>query len=217
MNTVMQNKAEVQNNSTIKLHLGCGTNKLSGWVNIDSVKDCQPDLVHDIMRPLPYADQTVDEILAEDLLEHFDKYMRYIVFGDWARVLKIGGTITIRVPNFKKLLFRYFKFGFDNLVDMAFGENMWRSEIYLGHFGNHKWGYSPESLSAFVKNFGITSSKVTLEGLNIKLVGSKDRHATTDELNKLMIYAHANKTGQGKPFLSLGFVREKINKFQNSI
>ena len=88
----------------MKLHLGCGTNKLAGWINIDSVKGCGPDLVHDITQPLPYDDLTIDEILAEDLLEHFDKYMRYVVFGEWARVLKLGGRITVQVPNFKKIL-----------------------------------------------------------------------------------------------------------------
>src|SRR5437879_1413416 len=116
-------------NAILKLHLGCGTNKLAGWVNIDSVKGCQPDLVHDITQPLPYGAQTVEEILAEDLLEHFDKYMRYVVFGEWARVLKVGGRMTVQVPNFKKILLRYFKFGYENFVDFIFGENMWRSEI----------------------------------------------------------------------------------------
>ena len=84
----------------IKLHLGCGTNKILGWVNIDSVEACRPDVVLDITRPLPYKDLSVDEILAEDLLEHFDKYMRYMVFSEWARILKIGGAITLQVPDF---------------------------------------------------------------------------------------------------------------------
>jgi len=53
----------------IKLHLGCGTNKLAGWINIDSVAGCGPDRVLDLTEPLPYADQSVDEILAEDILK----------------------------------------------------------------------------------------------------------------------------------------------------
>ena len=198
-----------------KLHLGCGTNKLSGWVNIDSVKGCNPDLVHDITQPLPYPDLSVDEILAEDLLEHFDKYMRYVVFGEWARVLKVGGKITIQVPNFKKILFRYFKFGYDNFVDFIFGENLWRSEVYIGHFGNHKWGYSDESLINFVKNFGIAILSVTKPGLNLRLVGEKKRHVTTAELDQIEIYSHANNTGVGKSTLPLSFVREKIAVYQD--
>ena len=201
-------------NST-KLHLGCGTKKLPGWVNIDSVEGLKPDLIHDITLPLPYQNQTVDEVLAEDLLEHFDKYMRFVVFGEWARVLKIGGVVTIQVPNFKKILFRYFKFGYDNFVDFLFGENMLRSEVYIGHFGNHKWGYSEKTLQDFVKLFGIEPSEVKTIGLNIRLVGRKTRHVSFDELDKIMIYSHANAHGIGSPSMSLAMAREKIKIFQN--
>lgn len=199
----------------IKLHLGCGTKKLPGWINIDSVESLKPDLLHDITLPLPYQDQTVDEILAEDLLEHFDKYMRFVVFGEWARVLKIGGMATLQVPNFKKILFRYFKFGYDNFVDFLFGENMLRSDVYIGHFGNHKWGYSEKSLQDFVKFFGIEPMEVKTIGLNIRLVGKKTRHVSFDELDQIMIYSHANAHGIGDPSMSLAEAREKIKIFQN--
>ena len=204
------------NQTSLKLHLGCGTNKLSGWINIDSVKGCEPDLLHDITHALPYQDLTADEVLAEDLLEHFDKYMRFIVFGDWARVLKVGGTITMQVPNFKKILFKYFKFGFDNFVDFIFGENMWCSEIYNGHFGNHKFGYSEKTLSDFVKLFGIEPIEVKTKGLNIRFVGEKQRHVSLEELDKVMIYSHANAHGIGEPHLSFAQARENIRKFQSN-
>lgn len=201
----------------LRLHLGCGTNRLPGWVNIDSVEGCQPDAVHDITHPLPYPDLSVDEILAEDLLEHFDKYMRFVVFGDWARVLKIGGRMTLQVPNFKKILFKFFKFGYDNFVDFIFGENMLRSQVYIGYFGNHKWGYSEKTLQDFVKVFGIQPLEVKRTGLNIRLVGEKKRHATKEELDKIMIYSHANATGIGEAHMSLAKAREKIKEFQNNI
>ena len=204
-------------NQSVKLHLGCGTNKLPGWVNIDSVAGCRPDRVLDLTQPLPYPDQSVDEILAEDLLEHFDKYLRYVVFGEWARVLKVGGKITLQVPNFKKILFRYFKFGFDNFVDFIFGENMWRSEIYIGHFGNHKWGYSEESLKGFVSQFGIETLSVEPKGLNLRLFGEKRRHAPIEEIDNFEIHSHANATGQGRATLPLRFVRERIKIYQNDL
>lgn len=202
------------NKESIKLHLGCGTNKLPGWINIDSVKGCQPDVVCDISQSLPYADQSVDEILAEDLLEHFDKYLRFIVFEEWLRVLKVGGRLTIQVPNFKKILFKYFKFGYDNFVDFIFGENMLRSEVYIGHFGNHKWGYSEDSLKAFVSHFGVETISLERKGLNLRLIGEKKRHVSKEELDQIQIDSHANRTGIGTPNLPLGVAREKIKIFQ---
>ena len=201
----------------IKLHLGCGTNKLAGWVNIDSVAALKPDLVHDIAQVLPYPDLSVDEILAEDLLEHFDKYMRFVVFGEWARVLKLGGRITVQVPNFRKILFRYFKFGYDNFVDFIFGENILRSEVYIGHFGNHKWGYSEESLKNFVKQFGIEPLSIEKKGLNLRLTGEKKHHVSAIQLGKIEIYSHANATGIGKASLPFAMVKEKIRVYQDNL
>jgi len=198
----------------VKLHLGCGTKKLEGWVNIDSVKATFPDLVHDISTRLPYDDQSVDGILAEDLLEHFDKYVRFIVFYEWMRVLKVGGQLTIQVPNFKKFLLKYFKFGFDNFVDYLFGENLWGSEIYIGHYGNHKWGYSEKTLQEFVGIFGVKTLSVKKKGLNMRLIGEKVRHVTQEELDQVHIFSYANKKGRGQSEVTLGFARKKIEDFK---
>src|SRR6185436_14745873 len=119
---------------------------------------------------------SASEILAEDILEHFDKYMRYVVFGDWMRVLAVGGTVTLQVPNFKKILFKYFKFGFNNFVDFIFGENLWEASHYIGYFGNHKWGYCDKSLPKFVEQFGIKMNSLEKKGLNLRLLGEKSRH-----------------------------------------
>ena len=196
-----------------KLHLGCADQIKAGWVNVDSVATFSPDLVHDLTQKLPYEDQSVEEILAKDLLEHFDKYMRYAVFYDWVRVLKIGGRITLEVPNFKKILRRYFKFGFDNFVDYIFGENMIRSRVYCGHFGNHKFAYSPRSLADFVAQFGIEAGRVTTKGLNIQFQGIKRRHVAEEEIDKTPIHSHANSFGD-TPDLTLEFVKEKIREFE---
>ncbi len=201
----------------MKLHLGCGSKKLEGWVNIDSVQACNPDMIQDITQPLPFKELSIDEILAEDLLEHFDKYMRFVVFYEWVRVLKLGGRVTVQVPNFTKILFKYFKFGFDNFVDFLFGENLWGSEFYLGHFGNHKWGYSEKTLVEFVRLFGIEPVEVKKSGFNIRLVGEKKRNVPLKEIEKIEIYSHANRCGNGKSSVLLSFAREKIQEFQNNI
>jgi hypothetical protein len=200
-------------NPPIKLHLGCGTKKLSGWVNIDSVASCSPDMIHDLNKPLPYSDGSVEEVLAEDLLEHFDKYLRFYVFYDWCRVLKIGGTITLQVPNFKKILFKYFKFGYDNFVDFIFGENLWESKFYIGHYGNHKWGYSEETLKKFVKCFGIEPIEVEKKGLNLRLKGKKVKQMNWSDIDDIKIYSHANKFGNGKEFTTVKLAREQIEEF----
>ncbi len=200
----------------MKLHVGCGTKKLEGWINIDAVKSCNPDLVHDLSNPLPYGDLTADELKAEGVLEHLDKYMRYYVFADWARTLKVGGLIHIGVPDFKKLVSKIFKFQFDGFVDTFFGENMWESEVYIGHFGNHKWGYSRQSLTEFIRKFGIEPVEVKTKGLNINYTGRKVKHISAADMDKWKIYSHNNKFGARRNVMTFAEVKEKINEFQKN-
>lgn len=200
----------------MKLNLGCGANKLPGFINIDSVKAFEPDFLHDVSQPLPYEDLSVDEIIADGLLEHFDKYVRFVVFYEWARVLKVGGVINLSVPNFEKLLWRYFKFGFDKFTDTIFGENMLASKAYIGHFGNHKWGYSAKSLTAFVHMFGIEPVSIEKKGLVLRLIGEKRRHVRCEEIDRVEIYSSANDCGVGRARMSVHEAREKINFFNKS-
>lgn len=203
----------IQDQTPIKLNLGCGSKKLPGFINIDSVKEFDPDLLHDVSQPLPYSDGAVDEIIADGLLEHFDKYVRFIVFYEWARVLKVGGTVNVSVPNMKKLLFRYFKFGFDKFIDTVFGETMLGSETYIGHFGNHKWAYSKESLEAFMRLFGIEPIKVETNCLVLRVIGRKIQHVSQDQVDRIEVYSSANDCGIGKARMSVGEARTKIRIF----
>ncbi len=81
-----------------KLNLGCGTDIRAGWINLDSAALTGVDVVHDIEKlPLPFGDEEFDEILCQDVLEHVE----YIaVLRDLHRILKKGGSLTIRVPHF---------------------------------------------------------------------------------------------------------------------
>lgn len=83
---------------TIKLNLGCGSHILPGWVNLDISALPGVDVVHDIEKlPLPFGDNSVDEILCEDVLEHVE----YVpVLRDICRILKLGGSLTVQSPHF---------------------------------------------------------------------------------------------------------------------
>lgn len=81
-----------------KLHLGCGTDILPGWVNIDCAALPGVDLVHDLnVIPLPFPDACAEEIRCQDVLEHI-KYAPLL--KECHRMLAPGGRLHIRVPHF---------------------------------------------------------------------------------------------------------------------
>lgn len=57
--------------------------------------------------PLPYADGSVDEIVASHVLEHFPRLQVPLVVKEWSRVLRRSGRIRIAVPDFASIASRY--------------------------------------------------------------------------------------------------------------
>ena len=82
------------------LNLGCGYKKFIGeeWVNVDAHSICSPDIVCDLNTfPYPWEDNSIDHIYMSHVLEHIPDW--WGSFLECSRILKIGGTIEIRVPD----------------------------------------------------------------------------------------------------------------------
>lgn len=92
--------------SGLRINLGCGRFPLAGFINVDQFEEVEPDLVADIL-DLPYEAETVDEIYAGHVLEHFDGDDGEKVLSYWHSLLVPGGRISISVPDFDVLVKRY--------------------------------------------------------------------------------------------------------------
>lgn len=97
----------------MKLHLGCGQNYLTGYINIDypldhhsvqtkSVADKFADLTN-----LRYKNSSVDEIRLHHVFEHFPRAEAIALLISWRSWLKVGGTLRMEVPDFKKGILTY--------------------------------------------------------------------------------------------------------------
>ena len=83
----------------MKLNLDCGKKIFKDYVNIDFIKSKGVDIVWDLNKyPWPFKKDSVDEIYADNSLEHlhnFDKALK-----ECHRILKKKGIILIKVPYF---------------------------------------------------------------------------------------------------------------------
>jgi hypothetical protein len=82
----------------IKLNVGCGRNRLSGWRNVDSEID--------ITKPLPLTNGSVTHILAEHVVEHVTYFQAIDFFRECKRVLGDGGVLRVCVPSVEQIMKR---------------------------------------------------------------------------------------------------------------
>jgi predicted SAM-dependent methyltransferase len=87
----------------IKLHLGCGTKHLEGYTNIDIRYLPGVDEVNNIRFLRNYKNNSIDEIYACHVLEHFGRWEYKDVLRRWFELLKPGGKLRLAVPNFESI------------------------------------------------------------------------------------------------------------------
>lgn len=106
----------------MKLNLGCGSQVVAGWTNVDWVPgarlaklplfkainrklrffraDWHKDIVlHDLTRPFPWPEESVDVVYSSHTLEHPSKEEGLKFLKECHRVLRRGGIIRILVPD----------------------------------------------------------------------------------------------------------------------
>ena len=80
-----------------KLNIGCGTNILKGYVNLDIVPLPGVDVACDLRQfPWPFKDERFDEIYMKDTLEHLSDTVK--AMEEIYRITNPGGKVYIAVP-----------------------------------------------------------------------------------------------------------------------
>lgn len=137
------------------LNVGSGQRRFKSdagieWVNVDSVSrpGCEPDLVCDGAH-LPHKSGTVDFVVLHHVLEHFGCNEGNSLIAEAHRVLKVGGSLLVFVPNLRALAERWLQGQLDTQLFMtnAYG-------AYMGDEADrHKWGFDNLSLYGVLHNY----------------------------------------------------------------
>lgn len=81
------------------LEVGCGRVKAPGAIGVDSNLDATAaDVICDLNRPLPFADNSFEEVRAIHVIEHLDDVMK--VVSEFHRVTRAAGTIYLVTPHY---------------------------------------------------------------------------------------------------------------------
>jgi predicted SAM-dependent methyltransferase len=131
----------------MKLHLGCGSKHLPGYVHVDIAEHEHVDIVADLAN-LPPMPEPVTEIYACHVLEHFDRNTVKQVLQSWVDLLEPGGVLRIAVPDVGAVVAEYAENGgLGTLLGLLYGGQ--RDE-----YDYHKCGFDFETLSAMLIECG---------------------------------------------------------------
>lgn len=132
----------------IKLHLGCGTKKISGFTNIDIREEVNPDLIDDIAQLNNIDNNSVDLIYVCHVLEHFGRHAYMDVLQRWYDVLKDGGVLRVSVPDFGSIVKHYSENGdTTKLIGLLYG-----GQTYKENYHYYAWDF--KSISNDLKLVG---------------------------------------------------------------
>tara|TARA_Y100000034_G_C6688615_1_gene303088 strand:+ start:30 stop:494 length:465 start_codon:yes stop_codon:yes gene_type:complete len=82
----------------MRLNLGCGDDIRKDYINVDLYNKKADKKINLSKIPYPFKDNSVDQILALNILEHLDD--PYNILLEWNRICKKGAKIIIQVPHF---------------------------------------------------------------------------------------------------------------------
>ncbi|MFX0181455.1 MAG: methyltransferase domain-containing protein [Candidatus Hodarchaeota archaeon] len=137
----------------IKLNLGCGLYYKTGYINIDSYERSIGDITADI-RHLPFKNDSIDEIEASHVLEHFDGIILPYLLSEWYRILKPLGELHIETPHLVKTIKKLRFSNYSNqkrTLRFLFGVDI------PGNF--HKFGFTPSFLKKTLREIGFYEIK----------------------------------------------------------
>jgi len=144
----------------MKLEIGAGEHPTPGFEHLDIRRLPHIEYVQDARR-LPLPDRSVEEIRANDVLEHFPWREIRSVLKEWCRVLVPGGVIYVQCPNSEEIC-RLFV-ARDRITDWEkFSYWMFGGQEYPEN--THRAGFDMAGLKSVLNECGFEVDKIGGDG-----------------------------------------------------
>lgn len=137
----------------MKLHLGCGSKYIEGFVNIDARSELKTDIIDDISNLQSLEDNSAELIYVCHVLEHFGRHQYLNVLKRWYNILQSGGVLRLSVPDIEACINYYNK-----TKDMSKLKGFfWGGQDHKYNF--HYMGWDFESLKKDLESIGFKNVK----------------------------------------------------------
>ncbi len=165
-----------------RLHIGCGTEAIPGWVNIDNREFPGVDRVLNVKRGLPF--KNVPAIYAEHFLEHLELEDGLAFLSECRRALAPDGILRLSTPNLDWVLQTHY------LEKAGLAEEAKTRACFDLNRAFHAWGhrflYNREMLTAALRDAGFEMLIFRRYGESeVPALRGLERHETWHDSEKL--------------------------------
>lgn len=174
-----------------KLHIGCGENILSGWLNSDLSPHSDKVIPIDATDMFSLENDMFDYIFSEHMIEHISYSNGLAMLSESHRILKHGGKLRISTPDLQflidlyqknpsKLQKEYIKWATDCFIKNApYYDDIFVINNFVRDWG-HLFIYDEKTLRSSLENVGFTKI------IRLELNESKDEALRNLENEKRM-------------------------------
>ncbi|MEI6296921.1 MAG: methyltransferase [bacterium] len=152
---VIYNSLFLRFKDNLKLNLGAGGVRMKNYINVDSLFMRETDLLCELKNlPLFIKHESVSEIYASHIFEHFSENEVRVILKLCHKLLKEGGELRISVPDMDKIVKIYNK-NWDHFQKR--GNAPWNGLIYGGQsseYDFHKTGFNLNWLTLLLEEAG---------------------------------------------------------------
>lgn len=195
----------------LRIHVGCGTESIAGWVNVDNKPLPGVDRVLDVTAGLPFEDAAT--IYAEHFIEHLSLDQGLAFLAECRRALRDDGVMRLSTPNLDWVYRTHYRIGSWTTEEEALKDCLQLNRAF--HGWGHQFLYNAQSLTAVLRASGFASVRFHRYGESeLEALRGLERHQTWEDTVDLPHVIIAEATGRearvGLPPQSLAEFREAI-------
>lgn len=180
----------------VRLHVGCGQEALTGWVNIDNKALPGVDRVLDVTEGLPF--EGVSAIYAEHFLEHLSLENGLAFLRECRRALKEDGILRLSTPNLDWVYLTHYRCGSWADEDQPLSDCLQLNRAF--HGWGHQFLYNRQMLGAALRAAGFDTVRFQCYGESgVEELRGLERHQTWEDTPELPHVIIAEAAGVRAP------------------
>lgn len=145
------------------LNVGCGKKFHKDWVNVDMASSSADVIVANLLKGIPFPNNSFDVVYHSQVLEHIPKEKAQDFINECFRVLKPNGILRVVVPDLENIVNEYKRFLNENIENPTAHSEANYDWIMLELYDQTVRSYNGGQMAEFLKRPHVINEKYVID------------------------------------------------------